>query len=149
MNATPALRNAVKVVCSVRRKSIGSVTRLCREAHKVDAVAQVTHRKEKAVSKYKALIKQQATKAANRDKAEMTATSNLCMDEMQLDLQLKARCNSKKARETFLKEQAYARIAGEHPRLYPSLAWQGMEEIRRQTSNKLKFEISIRRGLPI
>ena len=55
LTATPALRNAVNVVCSVRRKTIGSVTRLCREAHKVDAVAQVTHRKEKAVSKYNAL----------------------------------------------------------------------------------------------
>jgi hypothetical protein len=141
LTASPALRKAVNVVCSVRRKSIGSVTRLCREVHKVDAVAQITHRKEKAVSKYKALIKQQATKAANRDKAEMAATSNLCIDEMQLDLQLKARCNSKKARETFLKEQVYVRIAGEHPRLYTSLGkeWRKLGGKLRISSNS-KFQ---------
>jgi hypothetical protein len=121
LTASTALRKAVNDVCSVRRKSIGSVTRLCREAHKMDTTAQVTHRKEKAVTKYKALIKQQATKAANRDKAETTVNTNLCIDVLQLELQLKARCNSKKARETFLKEQVYARIAGEHPHLYPSL----------------------------
>jgi hypothetical protein len=51
----------------------------------------------------------------------MTATSHLCYDVIALDLQLKTRCNSKQARVTFLKEQVYARIAGEHPRLYPSL----------------------------
>ena len=71
----------------------------------------------------------------------MTATSNLCMDEMQLDLQLKARCNSKKARETFLKEQVYARIAGEHPRLYPSLGkeWRKLGGKLRISSNS-KFQ---------
>ena len=143
LTACPTLRKAVNAVCSVRRKSIGSVTRLCREAHQVDAVAQVTHRKAKAVSKYKALIKQQATKAANRDKAEMTASSNLCMDELELDLQLKARCNSKKARETFLKEQVYARIAGEHPRLYPSLGkeWRKLGgKLRISSNSKLQSD---------
>jgi hypothetical protein len=95
----------------VRRKSIGAVTILCREAHRVDSAAQVSHRKAKAILKYNALIKQQATKAAKRDKAEMTATSNLLKE---LDVQLKSRCNSKEARVTFLKDQVYARIAGEH-----------------------------------
>jgi hypothetical protein len=56
----------------------------------VDAFAQVTHRKEQAITKYKTLIKQQATKAANRDKAEMTATSQLRYDVIAFDLQLKA-----------------------------------------------------------
>ena len=51
----------------------------------------------------------------------MTATSHLCLDLMELDVQLKSRCNSKEARVTFLKDQVYARIAGEHPRLYPNL----------------------------
>jgi hypothetical protein len=141
LTAHPVLRKAVNAVCSVRRKSIGTVTRLCRDAHKVDAFAQVTHRKEKAITKYKALIKQQATKAANRDKAEMTASSNLCIDVVQLDLQLKARCNSKKARETFLKEQVYARIAGDHPRLYPSLGkeWRKLGGKIRISSNS-KFQ---------
>ena len=121
LTANLALRQAVNRVCSVRRKTIGAVTRICRDAHKVDAVAQVTHRKKKAITKYNALVGQQATKAATRDKAEMTASSNLCIDVIELGLQLKARCNSKQARVTFLKEQVYARIAGEHPRLYPSL----------------------------
>ena len=56
LSASTALQKTVNAVCSVRRKSIGSVTRLCREAHKVDTTTQVTHRKEKAVTKYKALI---------------------------------------------------------------------------------------------
>ncbi len=80
LTANPAIKAAVNTLCSVRRKSIGAVTKLCREAHKVDNAAQVSHRKAKAILKYNALIKQQATKAAKRDKAEMTATSNFCLD---------------------------------------------------------------------
>ena len=124
LTAHPELRTAVNTICSVRRKTIGTVTTLYRDSQKADAVAQVSHRKEKAIAKYQALIKQQATKAANRDKAEMTATSELCLDVNALDLQLKARCNSKQARVTFLKEQVYARIAGENPRLYPGLGFE-------------------------
>ncbi len=109
LTANPALRKAVSTLCSVRRKSIGTVTRLCRDAHTNDAFAQVTHRKRKAITKYNALIKQQATKAAKRDKAEMTASSNLCNIELRdLEVQLKSRCNSKQARVTFLKDQVYA-----------------------------------------
>ena len=96
LTAHPALRNAVNTICSVRRKTIGTVTRLDRDSQKADAVAQVAHRQEKAITKYKALVQQQATKAVNRDKAEMTATSNLCLDVIALDLQLKARSNSSK-----------------------------------------------------
>ncbi len=79
LTANPALRTAVNRLCSVRRKSIGAVTTICRDAQKIDAFAQVTHRKSKALAKCKALIKQQATKAAKRDKAEMTTSSNLCI----------------------------------------------------------------------
>jgi hypothetical protein len=51
----------------------------------------------------------------------MIASSSLCIDLEDLDLQLKARSNSKEARVTFLKEQVYARISGEQQRLYPNL----------------------------
>jgi hypothetical protein len=45
LTAHPALRIAVNRVCSVRRKTLGTVTRLYRDAQKVDAFAQVTRRK--------------------------------------------------------------------------------------------------------
>ena len=110
---------------------------ICREAQKIDAVAQVTHRKSKAITKYNALIKQQATKAAKRDKAEMTATSNLCIGLQELELQLKSCCNSKQARVTFLKDQVYARISGEHPRIYASIGteWRKLGGKIRVSSN--------------
>ncbi len=121
LTAHPQLKVAVNTLCSVRRKSLGLVTRLYRTAQQLDKAAQVAHRKEKAVEKYNALIKQQASKAAKRDKAEMTAAEHLCLDLKELAIQLKSRANSKDARLTFLKDQVYARIAGEQPRLYPSL----------------------------
>jgi hypothetical protein len=45
----------------------------------------------------------------------------LCTDLHDLKNQLKSRNNSKSARLDFLKEQVYARIAGENPRSYPGL----------------------------
>ena len=51
----------------------------------------------------------------------MTANSDLCNDLVEMSHQLKSRCNSKPARVTFLKEQVYARISCENPRLYPCL----------------------------
>ncbi len=51
----------------------------------------------------------------------MIASSSLCIDLPDLELQLKARSNSKEARVTFLIEQVYARISGEQQRLYPNL----------------------------
>jgi hypothetical protein len=121
LTAHPALRKAVNILCSVRRKSPGAVTKLCRDAHRLDTVAHIQNRKAKALAKYAALVQQQATKAAKRDHAEMIASSSLCIDLEDLDLQLKARSNSKEARVTFLKEQVYARISGEQQRLYPNL----------------------------
>jgi hypothetical protein len=105
LTAHPKLKDAVNTLCSVRRKSLGAVTRLVRAAQHTDKASQVQYRKDKAIIKYNALIKQQATKAAKRDKAEMTAASNLCLDLKELTVQLKSRCNSKEARVTFLKDQ--------------------------------------------
>ena len=97
------------------------MTYLVREAHKVDRVAQVANRKRKATEKHEAQIRKQARTAASRDKAEETATTSLVRDLTQLNLQLKARCNNKESRVTLLKDQIYARIGGECPRLYPGL----------------------------
>jgi hypothetical protein len=107
LTAHPALKSAVNTICSVRRKTVGVVTLQVRAAQNMDKKAQVKHRKTSAKLKYAALIKQQATKAAKRDKAEMTAQSNLCLDLKELAIQLKSRCNSKESRITFLKEQVY------------------------------------------
>jgi hypothetical protein len=87
----------------------------------LDTIAHITNRKQKAKAKYDALVQQQATKAAKRDKAEMIASSGLCIELSELELQLKSRSNSKESRLTFLKDQVYARISGEHQRLYPNL----------------------------
>jgi len=137
LTANPALRTAVNILCSVRRNSMGAVTTICRDAQKIDALAQISHRKSKAKAKYNALIKQQATKAASRDKAEMTATSNLCIGLKEMEVQLKSRCNSKQARVTFLKDQVYARISGEHPRIYANLGpeWRKLGGKIRVSSN--------------
>ena len=105
LTAHPKLKAAVNTLCSVRRKSLGAVTRQVRAAQQTDKASQVQYRKDKAIIKYNALIQQQATKAAKRDKAEMTAASNLCLDLKELTVQLKSRCNSKEARVTFLKDQ--------------------------------------------
>ncbi len=105
LTAHPALKSAVNTLCSVRRKTVGVVTLQVRAAQNMDKEAQVMHRKQSAKNKYNALIKQQATKAAKRDKAEMTAEWNLCLDLKELAIQLKSRCNSKESRPTFLKDQ--------------------------------------------
>lgn len=121
LTANPVLLQAVNMLCSVRRKSIGAVTQICRDAHNLDTVAHINNRKQKALAKYNALVKQQATKATRRDQAEMTASSNLCIELSELQLQLQARSNSQESRVTFLKQQVYARISGDHPRLYLNL----------------------------
>jgi hypothetical protein len=94
---------------------------MARLAHKSDKAAQVTIRRQKATKKYDAQVKKQARTAASRDKAEKTAVNSLCTDLPDLMLQLKSRNNKKESRISFLKDQVYARIAGEHPRLYPGL----------------------------
>ncbi len=53
--------------------------------------------------------------------AKQAASNSLCTSVTALDLQLKARSNNKESRLVFLKEQIYARIAGEQPRLYINL----------------------------
>ena len=121
ITAHPDLKRAVNVLCSVRRKTKGRITLLAREAHKADKEFQIATRKLKAKDKYAAQVQKQARTAASRDKAEQTASNSLCKDLHDLNIQLKARGNQKNSRVSYLKDQVYARIAGEHPRLYPAL----------------------------
>jgi hypothetical protein len=121
LTAHPDIRKAVNKLCSIRLKSLGAVTLLQRKSYVYDKAAQVANRKQKADDKFQANVDRQATIAASRNKAEDTATNALCTDLHDLEHQLLARANSKDARITFLKDQVYARIAGENPRLYPGL----------------------------
>jgi hypothetical protein len=121
LTAHPELKRAVNVLCSVRRKTKGRITLLAREGHKTDKELQIATRKLKAKQKHDVQVQKQARTAASRDKAEQTASNSLCKDLQDLKNELKARENQKNSRLSYLKDQVYARIAGEHPRLYPAL----------------------------
>ncbi len=121
LTAHPDIKSAVNKICSVRRKTVGQVTQLLRASHRVDKNDQVETGKRKAAEKFDANVQQQATLAGHRNKAEETAMNSLCTDLEDLEHQLLARQNNKPSRIVFLKEQVYARIADEEPRLYPGL----------------------------
>ena len=121
LTADPRLKRAVNKLCSVRHKSKGRVTVLAREAHKNDKAAQVANRKRKATEKHDAQIRKLARIAGARDKAEATLSTSLCTTIQTLNIQLKARCNNKESRISFLRDQIYARISGDQQRLYPNL----------------------------
>jgi hypothetical protein len=121
LTAHPQVKEAVSRLCSLRRKTAGLVTILQRQAYQTDKKAQVANRKRKAQEKFEENVAKQARIAGSRNKAEETATNSLCTDLQELEHQLESRQNSKGARLIFLKEQVYARIAGEHQRLYPGL----------------------------
>ena len=121
ITADPLLKRAVNKLCCVRHKSKGRVTILAREAHKNDKEAQVANRKRKSTEKHDAQIQKLARIAGARAKAEETLSTSLCTTVKNLDVQLQARCNNKESRISFLRDQIYARISGEQPRLYPNL----------------------------
>lgn len=137
LTAHPDLKRAVNTLCSVRRKTKGRITLLARDAHKTDKGLQRETRKRKAKEKHDAQVRKQARSAASRDKAEQTATNSLCKDLNELNIQLKARGNQKNSRLSYLKDQVYARIAGEHPRHYPAL---GLEW--RKAGGKIRLSAS-------
>jgi hypothetical protein len=115
------LKRAVNVVCSVRRKKVGTVTRLVRAAQDADKVEQVETRKRKAAEKHANTLRLKAVKAARVDKAEHTATHDLVLSVRQLDDELAARLNNKQSQITFLKNQFDARVVGELQRTYNSI----------------------------
>jgi hypothetical protein len=141
LTAHPKVKEAVSKLCSVRRKTAGLVTIMQREAFRTDQKAQVLNRKRKAKEKFEENVAKQARIAASRNNAEETATNSLCTDLEELEHQLESRQNSKGARLIFLKEQIYARIAGEHPRLYSGLGpeWRKRGGKLRVSSNN-KFQ---------
>jgi hypothetical protein len=91
LTAHPNLKRAINILCSVRRRTKGRITLLARDAHKTDKDLQIATRKCKAKEKYATQVKKQARTAASQDKAEQTATTSLCNDLHELNIQLKAR----------------------------------------------------------
>jgi hypothetical protein len=112
---------------------------MLRKAYRKDKKAQVLNRKRKANEKFEENVAKQARIAASRNRAEETATNSLCTDLDELQHQLESRQNSKGARLVYLKEQIYARIAGEQPRLYTGLGQEWRKQggkIRVSSNNK-------------
>ncbi len=67
-------------------------------------------------------VRKKAKKAALRDHAEEIALTSLVNDHSTFKTQLLARGNSAKAKIAFLKEQFHARVSGDNPRMYTTLA---------------------------
>lgn len=111
------LKQAVNVVCSVRRKNVGAVTSLVREAQNADKIEQVHIRKRKASEKHANLLRLKAVKAAKLDEAEHTANHDLVLSLIDLEHKLAARQNNKQSQISFLKKQFDARVVGG---VYPS-----------------------------
>jgi hypothetical protein len=128
ITAHPSLKRAVNAVCSVKRKTVRSVTRIVREAQVADKVEQVQTRKRKAEDKYTASLRRKAVKAAKVDQAEHTAAHNLVVSGRELDEQLEARQSNKQSQITFLKNQFDARVEGDLKRTYTTLG----EEYRKR-----------------
>ena len=121
LTAHPILKRAVNLVCSVRRKTVGTVTQIIRQAQNDDKSEQIETRKRKAIETYEARIRAKATKAARVDKAEHIAAHHLTLSIQNLEDELEARGNSKQSRINFLKEQFDARVNGEVPRSYSTI----------------------------
>ncbi len=101
LTAHPNLKRAVNVVCSVKRKTVGAVTKIVRAAQISDKQEQIETRKRKAVEKHENTLRLKAIKAAKSDKAEHTAQHHLVLSLRNLDDQLKARNSNKQSQITF------------------------------------------------
>jgi hypothetical protein len=121
LTAHPELKRAVSVVCSVRRKLIGKVTKMVRAAQISDTEAQITTRKRRAREKHLHRIRLKASQAAKADKAEHTAAHHLVLTTKDLHDELTGRSNNKQSQITFLKDQFDARVVGDLKRTYSSI----------------------------
>jgi hypothetical protein len=121
LTAHPSLRQAVNVVCSVRRRKVGAVTNIIRQAQIDDKTEQIETRKRKAIEHYEAGIRSKTTKAARVDKAEHIAAHHLVRSIHDLEDELAARQSNKQSRINFLKEQFDARVNCEVPRSYTTI----------------------------
>ena len=121
LTAHPNLKRAVNAVCSVRRKKVGAVTTIIRQAQIEDKTDQIETRKRKAEEHHNARIHSKATKAARVDKAEHIAAHHLVLSIQDLEDELAARQSNKQSRINFLKEQFDARVNCEVPRNYSTI----------------------------
>jgi hypothetical protein len=121
LTAHPDLKIAVNIVCSVRRKKTGTVTKLVRVGQLEDKEEQVATRKRKAEEKDTNNIRLKQIKAAKLDKAEHTVAHELVVNSRELEIQLAARLNSKQSQLTFLKEQFNARVNSDLKRTYTTI----------------------------
>ncbi len=101
LTAHPDLKRAVSVVCSVRRKTIGAVTRIVREAQFHDTEEQKSTRKRRAREKYQKSLRLKASKAAKADKAGHTAANNLVLSTTDLMNELNGRIYIKQSQLHF------------------------------------------------
>ncbi len=106
------LKQAVNIVCSVRRKTVGAVTRIVREAQNSDKTEQCVNRKRKALEKHEHLLRLKALKAAKVDEAEHTANHALVLSVIDLEHELAARQTNKQSQISYLKKQFDARVIG-------------------------------------
>lgn len=113
VTAHPHLKQAVNVVCSVRRKTVGAVTRIVREGQQSDKTEQVVNRKRKALEKHEHSLRLKAIKAAKVDEAEHTANNALVLSVIDLEHELEARQTNKQSQISFLKKQFDARVIGD------------------------------------
>jgi hypothetical protein len=121
ITAHPDLKRAVSVVCSVRRKLIGSVTIIVRAAQVSDSKEQKATRKLRAREKHLHLLHLKATRAVRIDMAEHTAKNNLVVCPRDLLDELKGRNSNKQSQIAFLKEQLNARVVGDLKRTYTTI----------------------------
>lgn len=121
LTADPRLRVIIGMLCGVRKKRVGLITTILREAHVADKEEMIFCRKRKAREKYADNVRKKAKRAAARDHAEEINSNSLVTNVVDFEDQLAARANSVKSRITFMKEQFHARVSGDEPRLYTSL----------------------------
>ncbi len=88
LTAHPNLKCAVNVVCSVKRKTVGAVTKIVRAAQISDKEERIETRKRKAVEKHENTLRLKSIKTAKSDKAEHTAQHHLVLSIKSLDNQL-------------------------------------------------------------
>ncbi len=117
----PRLRKAIGLLCSVKNKTAGKVTRFIREELQADKEEMCEVRKQKAEARYEDNIRKKAKRAAIWDHAETILHTSLVTTIAELNTQLQARSTSSSARTTFMKEQFHARVSGETPRDYRGL----------------------------
>ncbi len=119
------------------------MTIIQRKAYRTDKKVQVVNHKRKAKEKFEENVAKQARIAGSRNMAEGTATNSLFTDLQELEHQLESRQNSKGTRLIYLKEQIYARVAGEHQRLYSGLGQEWRKrggKLRVSSNNKFQSD---------